>query len=427
MQCVRCQHPLPPRADRCLRCFALNPQNHPEPLAPAMPSSPLGAIKLKPLGLSFESDPPPAKNALDGLSLESDPPLRREFPLEIGAPAPRGLTADFSLQSEPVPAEPQFTPLDEPDFSFEDPSFAKEPVRIINILSRPPDLPARAPISPGIPDTIPAPPPSGMQPRALALPHARRTEPAITPMPDIDLPQLPYERPPAPLADARGLHLDELAEKAPRLSDPDVPLEALAQPQEAKISDASDFAGFQKPAPELVPGPERSKEIAEAGPISTRPALRARLTAWALDAAVILTISLSFVALAAMQLGGRKLAPLGQQSWESWADGLLFAHRLPIFWALLAAVIGLGYSWLFTALGGRTPGLRFAGLKLQHEDGSPIDPVQALARAALSLPSAALGLFGFVLALVDPRGQTLHDKLCHSLLVVSADAPRGSS
>jgi uncharacterized RDD family membrane protein YckC len=206
-----------------------------------------------------------------------------------------------------------------------------------------------------------------------------------------------------------------------------VPLEALAQLQDAKISDASHFAGFQKPAPELVPGPEHRKEIAEAGPISTRPALRARLTAWALDAAVILTISLSFVALAAMQLGGRKLAPLGQQSWESWADGLLFAHRLPIFWALLAAVIGLGYSWLFTALGGRTPGLRFAGLKLQHEDGSPIDPVQALARAALSLPSAALGLFGFVLALVDPRGQTLHDKLSHSLLVVSADAPRGSS
>jgi uncharacterized RDD family membrane protein YckC len=421
MQCVRCQHPLPPRADRCLRCFALNPQNHPEPLAPAaaQSSSPLGALKLKPLGLSFESDPPPAKNALDGLSFESDPPLRRASPLDIGTPAPRGLTADFSLQSEPASAGPQFTPLDEPDFSFGDPSFAKEPVRIIDILSRPP----------GIPDTIPAPPPSGMQPRASTPPHARLTEPAITPMPDIDLPVLPYERAPAPLADARSSHLDQLAEKALRLSDPDVPLEALAQRQEAKTSEASDFAGFQRPAPELEPGPApgRSAEIADAGPISTRPALRARLTAWALDAAVILGISLLFVALAALQLGGRKLAPLGQQSWESWADGLLFAHRLPIFWALLAAAIGLGYSWLFTSLGGRTPGMRWAGLKLQHEDGSPIDPVQALARAALSLPSAALCLFGFVLALVDPRGQTLHDKLCHSLLVVSADAPRGSS
>ena len=29
MQCVRCSHPLPPRADRCLRCFALNPDNAP--------------------------------------------------------------------------------------------------------------------------------------------------------------------------------------------------------------------------------------------------------------------------------------------------------------------------------------------------------------------------------------------------------------
>jgi hypothetical protein len=367
MQCVRCQHPLPPRADRCLRCFALNPQNHPEPLAPAagLPSSPLGALKLKPLGLSFESDPPPAKNALDGLSFESDPPLRREVPLDIGTPAPRGLTADFSLQSEPAPAGPQFTPLEEPDFSFEDPSFAKEPVRIIDILSRPPELPARAPISPGIPDTIPAPPPSGMQPRAVTPPHARLTEPLITPMPDIDLPVPPYERAPAPLADARSLHLDELAEKALRLSDPDVPLEALAQLERARTSEASDFAGFQKPAPELVPPPERSAELSDAGPGSTRPALRARLTAWALDAAVILGISLLFVALAALQLGGRKLAPLGQQSWESWADGLLFAHRLPVFWALLAASIGLGYSWLFTSLGGRTPGMKWAGRSIR--------------------------------------------------------------
>jgi hypothetical protein len=36
--CTRCSHPLNPRADRCLRCFALNPQNRGmEPLAPASP------------------------------------------------------------------------------------------------------------------------------------------------------------------------------------------------------------------------------------------------------------------------------------------------------------------------------------------------------------------------------------------------------
>ena len=36
--CTRCSHPLNPRADRCLRCFVLNPQNRgTEPLAPASP------------------------------------------------------------------------------------------------------------------------------------------------------------------------------------------------------------------------------------------------------------------------------------------------------------------------------------------------------------------------------------------------------
>jgi len=40
MLCQRCSHPLPPLADRCLRCFALNPR---EP-GPAF---------------SIDSDPPP--------------------------------------------------------------------------------------------------------------------------------------------------------------------------------------------------------------------------------------------------------------------------------------------------------------------------------------------------------------------------------
>jgi len=144
------------------------------------------------------------------------------------------------------------------------------------------------------------------------------------------------------------------------------------------------------------------------------------------DGALIALISALFVALAALQLGASKLAPLGAQSWESWADGLLFAHRLPVLWALLCAALALGYSWLFAALGGRTPGARLAGLRLQREDGFPLDPLQALLRAALAIPSAALGLFGFVLALFDPRGQTLHDKLSRSLLVVS-DAVRRES
>jgi uncharacterized RDD family membrane protein YckC len=42
---------------------------------------------------------------------------------------------------------------------------------------------------------------------------------------------------------------------------------------------------------------------------------------------------------------------------------------------------------------------------------------EALIRAALAVPSAAFGLAGFALALLDPRGQTLHDKLCGTVVV----------
>src|ERR1700686_328925 len=34
MLCTRCSHPLKPRADRCVRCFALTPQNGAQPPPP---------------------------------------------------------------------------------------------------------------------------------------------------------------------------------------------------------------------------------------------------------------------------------------------------------------------------------------------------------------------------------------------------------
>lgn len=87
-----------------------------------------------------------------------------------------------------------------------------------------------------------------------------------------------------------------------------------------------------------------------------------------------------------------------------------------IFGALLA-VLAVAYSWFFIALGARTPGMALLGLRLRTLHGSPPTLAGAFARALLSLPSAA-GLFGFVLALFDARGQTLHDKLCRCIAVI---------
>ena len=66
---------------------------------------------------------------------------------------------------------------------------------------------------------------------------------------------------------------------------------------------------------------------------------------------------------------------------------------------------------------GRTPGLAIAGLRLESVRGGSLGVDEALIRAAVAVPSAAFGLAGFALALLDPRGQTLHDKLCGTVVV----------
>src|SRR4051812_1557422 len=80
MRCRRCSHDLSPGADRCLRCFALNPQNVAGPLFTGLDSDPPKDLKVR-----FDDEPAPGeRNAL----LEKTPapppaPKRRKL-----APAP---------------------------------------------------------------------------------------------------------------------------------------------------------------------------------------------------------------------------------------------------------------------------------------------------------------------------------------------------
>lgn len=150
--------------------------------------------------------------------------------------------------------------------------------------------------------------------------------------------------------------------------------------------------------PESAPAP--SETPARPAPARVTPARR--LLAFGADAALLALLLAAHAALA------------------------LFAERYPldalrsqasIFVALLA-VLAVAYSWFFIALGARTPGMAVARLRLRTLQGSPPTPSGAFARALLTLPSAGLGLFGFVLALFDARGQTLHDKLCRCVAVI---------
>jgi uncharacterized RDD family membrane protein YckC len=145
--------------------------------------------------------------------------------------------------------------------------------------------------------------------------------------------------------------------------------------------------------PEPAPKPERAQR--RAGPAS-------RLLAWSIDLVLLLSL------FAAHVYGATLLVP---------TPYLLESLRsqLPLWLALLAC-LAVAYSFIFTALGARTPGMAAAGQRLQTLQGDAPAPAAALARAALSLASAP-GLFGFMLALFDTRGQTLHDKLCRCVVV----------
>jgi uncharacterized RDD family membrane protein YckC len=189
----------------------------------------------------------------------------------------------------------------------------------------------------------------------------------------------------------------------------DVPLGDL----EADLADAD-----PGPAPRFASEPPRAvaraPEPVPAPPAAVRPAperaprrasAAARLLAWALDGALLCAATCAHLLLAS-RLEGDSRHPLD-----------VFFSAAPL-WAALAAFLAVAYSWFFVALGGRTPGMALTGQRLCTLQGDAPTPAEALLRALVSLPSAALGLFGFVLALFDARGQTLHDKLCRCVVVV---------
>jgi uncharacterized RDD family membrane protein YckC len=173
-------------------------------------------------------------------------------------------------------------------------------------------------------------------------------------------------------------------------------------------SETDRFAIPPTPKPIWVPLPS----TATANPTATltatppRPSVPSQLLAWSVDLAVLLACASLHLAVAVALLGR-----------SADYDLLLRGPRLPALWFTVCALLAVAYSWFFTVLGGRTPGLALAGLRVESQRGGTLTVREALARAALAVPSAALGLAGFALALVDPRGQTLHDKLCGAIVV----------
>ncbi|MBI3566495.1 MAG: RDD family protein [Elusimicrobia bacterium] len=86
---------------------------------------------------------------------------------------------------------------------------------------------------------------------------------------------------------------------------------------------------------------------------------------------------------------------------------------------------GLAVLWQFAGnLAGGTAGHKLLGLRVVATGGVPPGVLRALARAVVWLLGAALGNFGFWVALFHPKTRTLHDMASGTFVV--EDGPRRS-
>jgi len=130
-----------------------------------------------------------------------------------------------------------------------------------------------------------------------------------------------------------------------------------------------------------------------------------RLIGWAIDLPLLLALVAAHVFLAVTILDVR----------GGWLEVALAA---PSLWLAAGALLAVAWSWIFVALWGRTPGMALTGQRLRTLRGAAPGPAVAFVRALLAVACSAPGLFGFLLALFDRRGQTLQDKLCGCVVVV---------
>jgi hypothetical protein len=178
-------------------------------------------------------------------------------------------------------------------------------------------------------------------------------------------------------------------------SEPAAPVEVVIsdEPQVAPV--AVSFTS----EPPTEPLPRRR----ETGP--RRASALRRLLGWAVDASLLALLFAAHVFVAARLCGETRY----------WLDLVLAA---PLLWLALLACLAVGASWPFVSLCARTPGMALTGQRLRSLRGEAPRPLLAFVRAVLAVVFAAPGLFGFVLALFDERGQTLHDKLSRCVTIV---------
>ncbi|MGQ9426070.1 RDD family protein [Gilvimarinus sp. F26214L] len=147
-------------------------------------------------------------------------------------------------------------------------------------------------------------------------------------------------------------------------------------------------------------------------PHSNLPAasLPRRLAAMVYDSLLLLGLSFAYGGIFAVWIPGAmgRRPELGELAIEGAA---LFFFQLG--WAALM----IGFFLYFWRRGGQTLGMRAWRLRVQTPDGEIISLGQGLLRCIIAPLSLGLFGLGYLWCLLDPRGQTVHDRLSHTEVV----------
>jgi len=92
-------------------------------------------------------------------------------------------------------------------------------------------------------------------------------------------------------------------------------------------------------------------------------------------------------------------------------------YKLLIYIILFYHLLSAAYYTLGIALYGTTFGKNAMGVRVAMLDGSSVSVTRAFIRFLGYYPGAMLMYLGFAWALVDPRSQTLHDKLASTVVL----------
>lgn len=95
--------------------------------------------------------------------------------------------------------------------------------------------------------------------------------------------------------------------------------------------------------------------------------------------------------------------------------------------ASIASLLYAQYFTLFTIMGGSTPGMMLAGLRVVGFNGSAPAPRQLILRSFGYLISAGMGLLGFLWAFWDEDHLTWHDRISQTYIVSTEDMAKAVS